>query len=74
VHSHVDLFEVAEKDSKQAPEFKQNSLDELLKKTQSAIESKYISNEKKQMLLNKLNSALDEINTKVNPIKNSKDS
>lgn len=63
----IGLFDEAEKDVLEPLDFKDNSLDELVKKTQAAFESKYINEDKKQKLLNKLNFALDEINTKINP-------
>ena len=65
----IGLFDEAEKDSMQPLDIKEQSLDDLIKKTQSAFESKYVDETKKVKLLNKLNSALDEINTKINPEK-----
>ncbi len=69
----IGLFDEAEKDVLEPLDLKENSLDELVKKTQTAFESKYINEDKKQKLLNKLNFALDEINTKINPEKRAKD-
>lgn len=64
----IGLFDEAEKDCMQPIDIKQKqSLDELLCKTQKAFESKYIDEEKKTKILKKLNSTLDEINTKINP-------
>lgn len=65
----IGLFDEADKDVMEPLDLKEKSLDDLVKKTQVAFESKYINEEKKQNLLNKLNIALDEINTKVNPAK-----
>lgn len=65
----IGLFEEAEKDTMEPLDLKENSLDILVKKTQTALESKYINEEKKKKLLDKFNHALDEINTKVNPEK-----
>jgi len=65
----IGLFEEAEKDTMEPLDLKEHSLDVLVKKTQTALESKYINEEKKKKLLDKLNHALDEINTKVNPEK-----
>ena len=63
----IGLFDEAAKDKLEPVDIKDKSFDELLKKTQSAIESKYIDESKKQKLLEKFNLALDEINTKLNP-------
>ncbi|MCF6318736.1 MAG: hypothetical protein L3J83_05605 [Proteobacteria bacterium] len=63
----IGLFDEAEKDVLEPLDLKENSFDKLVKKTQNAFESKYINEDKKQKLLDKLNLALDEINTKVNP-------
>jgi hypothetical protein len=65
----IGLFDEADKDSMEPLDLKENSLDILVKKTQTALESKYINEDKKKKLLDKLNFALDEINTKVNPDK-----
>lgn len=65
----IGLFDEADKDCMEPLDLKEKSLDELVKKTQSAFESKYINEEKKQKLLDRLNVALDEINIKVNPEK-----
>ncbi len=63
----IGLFDEAKKDVLEPLDIKDQSLDDLVKKTQTAFESKYINEDKKQKLLDKLNFALDEINTKVNP-------
>jgi len=65
----IGLFDEAEKDSMEPLDLKEQSLDDLIMKTQSAFESKYIDETKKVKLLNKLNSTLDEINSKINPKK-----
>lgn len=63
----IGLFDEAQKDEMEPVDLKEKSFDELLKKTQNAIESKYIDDKKKQKLLEKFNSALDEINLKLSP-------
>jgi hypothetical protein len=63
----IGLFDEAAKDKKEPIDIKDKSFDDLLQKTQNAIESKYIDESKKQKLLEKFNLALDEINTKLNP-------
>ena len=63
----IGLFDEADKDRLEPVDFKDKSFDEMVKKTQVAFESKYIDESKKQKLLGKLNFALDEINTKINP-------
>jgi len=63
----IGLFEDAEKDEMDPIEIKQKSFDGLLQNTQNAFESKYIDESKKQKLISKLNAALDELNTKINP-------
>lgn len=65
----IGLFDEAEKDHLGPVDFKDKSFDEMIKKTQAAFESKYIDESKKKKLLGKLNSALDEINIKINPEK-----
>ena len=65
----IGLFDEAEKDCMEPLDLQEQSLDDLIKKTQSAFESKYVDETKKVKLLNKLNTALDEINTKINPEK-----
>ncbi|MBL4659956.1 MAG: hypothetical protein JKY19_06350 [Alcanivoracaceae bacterium] len=65
----IGLFDEAEKDNMTPLDLKEQSLDDLIKKTQNAFESKYVDETKKVKLLNKLNSALDDINTKINPEK-----
>jgi hypothetical protein len=64
----IGLFDEAKKDTMSAIELDNNSFDELLKKTQNAFESKYVDESKKQVLLDKFNLALDEINNKVNAV------
>jgi len=63
----IGLFEEADKDELDPIEIKAKSFDDLLKNTQTAFESKYIDESKKEKLMGKLNAALDEINTKINP-------
>jgi hypothetical protein len=63
----IGLFEEADKDELDPVEIKAKSFDDLLKNTQTAFESKYIDESKKEKLMGKLSAALDEINTKINP-------
>jgi len=65
----IGLFEEAQKDTMDPIELDNKSLDELLQKTQVAFESKYINENKKQKLVQRLNTVLDDINSKVNPEK-----
>jgi hypothetical protein len=53
----IGLFEEAEKDTMEPLDLKEHSLDVLVKKTQTALESKYINEEKKKKLLDKFNHA-----------------
>lgn len=63
----IGLFDEAQRDKMEPVDLKEKSFDELLKKTQQTIESKYIDDSKKQKLLDKFNLALDEINLKLSP-------
>lgn len=63
----IGLFDEAQKDAMSPIDLKDKSFDELLKRTQDLIESKYIDDSKKQVVLDKLNLTLDEINSKLNP-------
>jgi len=63
----IGLFDEAQKDTMQQPDLQENSLNDLLNKTQSAFESKYIDESKKEKLLSSINNVLDNINTKINP-------
>ena len=65
----IGLFDEADKDRMEPLDIKDNSFEDLIKKTQTAFESKYVNDEKKQKLVAKLNNALDELNTKINPEK-----
>ena len=67
--SWIGLFDEAEKDQMDPVDLNNSSFEDLIKKTQTAFESKYINDEKKQKLVAKLNGALDELNSKVNPEK-----
>ena len=62
----IGLFDGAQKDILESIDIKQQNLDELLRKTQTVLESKFISEEKKQQMLDKLDSALDDINKRIN--------
>lgn len=68
----IGLFDEAEKDKMAPVDVKNTSFEELIKKTQTAFESKYINDEKKQKIVAKLNGAIDELNTKINPDKSPK--
>lgn len=61
----IGLFDDAEKDSLDTVEIKQNNLDELLRKTQAVFESKFINEEKKQQMIDKLDAAFDDINERI---------
>jgi len=63
----IGLFEEAEKDDLDPIDIRTKSFDDLLKNTQTAFESKYIDESKKEKLMAKLSTALDEINIKINP-------
>ena len=65
----IGLFDEAEKDQLDPVDLKHKSFEDLIKKTQTAFESKYVNDEKKQKLVAKLNGALDELNIKINPEK-----
>ena len=61
----IGLFDGAEKDSMDEVEIKQQNLDDLLRKTQTVLESKFINEEKKQQMINKLDAAFDDINSRI---------
>lgn len=62
----IGLFDEAEKDYLDGVDFKDKNLDGLLRKTQTVLESKFIKEEKKQQLIDKLDAAFDDINKKIN--------
>ena len=62
----IGLFDDAAKDKMEPLKYEGNNFDDLLMKTQTAFESKYIDPEKKDLLVKKMNDALNEINGKLN--------
>lgn len=62
----IGLFDDAAKDKMAPLKYEGNNFDDLLMKTQTAFESKYIDPEKKDLLVKKMNDALNEINGKLN--------
>ena len=67
----IGLFDDAQKDEMQPIEWEGKNFDDLIVKTQAAFESKYIDPEKKDLLVKKMNDALNEINGKINQKKKS---
>lgn len=63
----IGLFDEADKDTMTPLDYEDNKFDDLLHKTQSAFESKYIDPKKKEQLVEKLNAALNDINGKLSP-------
>ncbi|TDR23399.1 hypothetical protein [Marinicella litoralis] len=62
----IGLFDDADKDQMEPIKYEGKNFDEMIQKTQTAFESKYIDPEKKDLLLKKLNDALNDINGKMN--------
>ena len=62
----IGLFDDANKDQMEPIKYEGKNFDEMIQKTQTAFESKYIDPEKKDLLLKKLNEALNDINGKLN--------
>lgn len=62
----IGLFDDAEKDDMDPIKYEGKKFDDLVVKTQTAFESKYVDPEKKDFLVKKLNEALNEINGKLN--------
>jgi hypothetical protein len=62
----IGLFDDAKKDEMEPIKYEGKNFDDLLQKTQTAFESKYIDPEKKDLLVKKMNDALNEINGKLN--------
>ncbi|MFC3194667.1 hypothetical protein ACFODZ_10500 [Marinicella sediminis] len=62
----IGLFDDARKDEMAPLKYQGKNFDDLLIKTQTAFESKYIDPEKKDLLVKKMNEALNEINGKLN--------
>ena len=69
----IGLFDDAEKDQLGPLEYEGEKFDDIVIKAQNAFESKYVDPKKKDLLVKKLNEALNEINGKVNK-KNSTES
>lgn len=63
----IGLFDDAKKDSMAPIKYNSQNFDEVLNKTQNAFESKFIDPEKKDLLVKKMNEALNEINGKLSP-------
>ena len=62
----IGLFDDAEKDQMGPLEYEGEKFDDIVIKAQNAFESKYVDPEKKDLLVKKLNAALNDINGKVN--------
>ncbi len=62
----IGLFDDADKDQMEPIKYEGKNFDDLIVRTQTAFESKYVDPEKKEQLIQKLNEALNDINGKVN--------
>ncbi len=62
----IGLFDDAVKDQMGPLEYEGEKFDDIIIKAQNAFESKYVDPEKKDLLVKKLNDALNDINGKVN--------
>lgn len=62
----IGLFDDASKDQMEPIKWEGKNFDDLIVKTQTAFESRYVDPEKKDLLVRKLNEALNDINGKVN--------
>lgn len=62
----IGLFDDADKDQMGPLEYEGEKFDDIVAKAQSAFESKYVDPEKKDLLVKKLDAALNDINGKVN--------
>lgn len=67
----IGLFDDADKDEMGPLEYEGEKFDDIVVKAQNAFESKYVDPEKKDLLVKKLNDALNDINVKVNKNKTS---
>ncbi len=67
----IGLFDDADKDQMEPIKYEGKNFDDLIVRTQTAFESKYVDPEKKDLLLKKLNDALNDINGKINTKKGS---
>lgn len=63
----IGLFDEADKDIYEPIDYQDKKLNDILQKTQDVFESKYIDPAKKEQLMARLNLALNEVNTKLNP-------
>lgn len=63
----IGLFDEAQKDKMSPIEYEGSKFDDLVAKTQTAFESKYIDPKRKEQLVEKLNAALNDINGKLSP-------
>ncbi len=61
----IGLFDDARKDQMAPIKYEGKNFDDLIIKTQTAFESKYVDPDKKDILVKKLNEALNEINGKL---------
>lgn len=62
----IGLFDDADKDQMGPLEYEGEKFDDIVAKAQNAFESKYVDPEKKDLLVKKLDAALNDINGKVN--------
>lgn len=69
----IGLFDEADKDIYPPLDYEDKKFHDLLQKTQDAFESKYVDPAKKEQLMEKLNGALNDINGKLKPKANKKD-
>ncbi len=65
----IGLFDDCAKDQMEPIKYEGKNFDDLLQKTQTAFESKFIDPDKKDLLVKKLNEALNDINGKLSPKK-----
>jgi hypothetical protein len=63
---YIGLFDEADKDQLQEVDLKEQKFDDLIRKTQTVLESKFINEEKKQQIIDKLDTAFDDINGRIN--------
>ena len=63
---YIGLFDEAEKDQLKEVDMKEQKFDDLIRKTQTVLESKFVNEEKKQQILDKLDTAFDDINSRIN--------
>ena len=63
----IGLFDEAEKDTMAPLDYEGKNFDDLVQKTQTTLESKFIDPKTKEQLVEKLNAALNDINGKLSP-------